>query len=496
MATDLVAPTKDLSLEGKAADVPSQPPKVSQAVEQRITPFEVSGGIDETGKLLPVNYDKLIKQFGATPVDYALLERFEKVTGKRPHIFMRRGMVQSHREFDKILDRHEKGEPFYIYTGRGPSSDSMHIGHSIPFTFTLWLQEVFDVPLIIMLTDDEKYMHSPKIKDLEDAKRYARENARDIIAMGFDIKKTFIFADTGYIHGLYDNAIRLAKRTTINSIQGTFGFNDSNNIGEFFFPAIQSATSFATSFPHIFGEDPIKARSIPCLIPCAIDQDPYFRQCREHAEKLKYRKPALIHAIFLPALQGPGSKMSASVDDSAIFLNDTPNKIKNKINRHAFSGGQDTAEKQRELGGRTEDDVSFQYLKFFMESDEELERIRVEYEEGRMMTGELKKICIQHVQEYVGAFQERRKAVTEDIRIEFMRERELETKNLRYSRKGVERKEKEPEKVQEVVAEQPTESAKSKRQSVNAEQMQSKRQSMNASQTHSKRQSISSKPTS
>ena len=35
-----------------------------------------------------------------------------------------------------MLDRHEKGLPFFLYTGRGPSSDSMHIGHSIPFEFT------------------------------------------------------------------------------------------------------------------------------------------------------------------------------------------------------------------------------------------------------------------------------------------------------------------------------------------------------------------------
>lgn len=41
-----------------------------------------------------------------------------------------------HREFDKILDRYEQGKPFYLYTGRGPSSDSMHLGHMIPFMFT------------------------------------------------------------------------------------------------------------------------------------------------------------------------------------------------------------------------------------------------------------------------------------------------------------------------------------------------------------------------
>lgn len=39
-------------------------------------------------------------------------------------------------EFDKILDRYEQGKPFYLYTGRGPSSDSMHLGHMIPFVFT------------------------------------------------------------------------------------------------------------------------------------------------------------------------------------------------------------------------------------------------------------------------------------------------------------------------------------------------------------------------
>ena len=200
----------------------------------------------------------------------------------------------------------------------------------------------------------------------------------------------------------------------------------SNNVGEFFFCATQSASAFATSFPHIFGSDPKKTASIPCLIPCAIDQDPYFRQCREHAEKMKYKKPALIHAIFLPALQGPGSKMSSSVDISAIFMSDTDNAIKKKINKYAFSGGQDTAELQREKGGNTKDDISFQYLTFLLEDDEELERIRVAYEKGEMLTGELKAICVKELQTFVRGFQERKKKVTDEIRDEFMRPRKLE----------------------------------------------------------------------
>jgi len=55
-------------------------------------------------------------------------------------------------DFGLILDRYEKGQPFYLYTGRGPSSDSMHMGHLIPFMFTAWLQRVFDVPLVVQIT--------------------------------------------------------------------------------------------------------------------------------------------------------------------------------------------------------------------------------------------------------------------------------------------------------------------------------------------------------
>lgn len=279
-----------------------------------------------------------------------------------------------------------------------------------------------------MMTDDEKFMHSQKI-EIEDAKRYTKANAKDIIAVGFDMKKTFIFSDFQFIGGaFYENMCRMAKRITINQVKGTFGFNDSNNIGEFHFCATQSAAAFSTSFPHIFGTETKKVASIPCLIPCAIDQDPYFRQCREHAEKMKYKKPSLIHSIFLPALQGPGSKMSASIDSSAIFMNDTPNKIKNKINKHAFSGGQDTAELQRELGGNTKDDIPFQYLTFFLEDDEELERIRTDYEAGKMMTGEIKQKCIAELQIYVQGFQERRAQVTDEIMAEYMRPRSLEWK--------------------------------------------------------------------
>jgi len=111
------------------------------------------------------------------------------VTGHRAHHWLRRGLFFSHRDLDILLTKYEAGEPFYLYTGRGPSSEALHLGHLVPFTFTRWLQKVFDAPLVVQLTDDEKYL--VKDLELEECHRLAFANARDIIACGFDIEKTF-----------------------------------------------------------------------------------------------------------------------------------------------------------------------------------------------------------------------------------------------------------------------------------------------------------------
>ncbi|MCJ7720237.1 MAG: tryptophan--tRNA ligase, partial [Candidatus Hadarchaeum sp.] len=89
-----------------------------------VTPWEVKGKVD---------YTKLIKQFGTKPIDDGLLNRVKKHTSSL-HMFLRRGIFFSHRDFDWILDKYEKGEIFFLYTGRGPSGHT-HLGHLIPWIF-------------------------------------------------------------------------------------------------------------------------------------------------------------------------------------------------------------------------------------------------------------------------------------------------------------------------------------------------------------------------
>ncbi|KAM9294038.1 tryptophan--tRNA ligase, cytoplasmic [Gastrophryne carolinensis] len=281
----------------------------------------------QTGSAKGVDYDKLIVRFGSSKIDQELIARIERVAGQKAHHFLRRGIFFSHRDMHQILDAVEKEKPFYLYTGRGPSSDSMHVGHLVPFIFTKWLQETFNVPLVVQMTDDEKYLW--KDLTLEKAYQYTIENAKDIIACGFDVKKTFIFSDLEYMGmspGFYKNVVKVQKHVTFNQVKGIFGFTDSDCIGKISFPAIQAAPSFSSSFPEIFNG----RKDVQCLIPCAIDQDPYFRMTRDVAPRIGYTKPALMHSTFFPALQGAQTKMSASDPNSSIFLTDTAKQIKTK----------------------------------------------------------------------------------------------------------------------------------------------------------------------
>ncbi|KAG0345797.1 DEAH-box ATP-dependent RNA helicase prp22 [Podila humilis] len=389
--------------------------RLSRLKTGSLDPWNVQGAVVD-GKQMGIDYDRLIEQFGTRGIDEAVLKRMEDLTGRKPHALLRRGIFFSHRELSRILDRYEQKKPFFLYTGRGPSSDSMHLGHMIPFLFCQYLQDIFDCPLVIQLTDDEKFLFKPNLK-LEECIMFSRQNARDIIACGFNPKKTFIFSNLMHIGGaFYHNVVRISRCITYSQSKSTFGFNDSDNVGKSHFVSIQAAPSFSNSFPEIFGN----RTDIPCLIPCAIDQDPYFRLTRDVAHKLKYPKPALIHAKFFPALQGPGTKMSASVDSSAIFMTDTPAQIKNKINRHAFSGGGATMELHQQFGGKPEEDIPFQYLSFFLDDDEEVAEIEKNYRAGTLSTGDLKKRCIEVLQKFVSEFQARKAAVTEEILDEYM----------------------------------------------------------------------------
>ena len=354
-----------------------------------VTPWEVSGEID---------YDKLVKEFGVTLIDNNLLNKIKKVTGE-VHFMLRRGIFFAHRDLDFILKEYDKGNKFYLYTGRGPS-ENLHLGHLLPLVFTKYLQEKFKVKCYIQLTDDEKFLFKQGLT-LEQANKMAYENALDIIALGFDPKLTKIIIDTEYCKTLYRNAVRVAKHITFSTVKAVFGFENDNNIGQIFYTSIQAVPAFLESV--------FQGKNVPCLIPYGIDQDPHFRIARDVLPKLGYLKPASIESKLLPGLL-EGGKMSASIPNSAIFTTDSPKEVERKI-KNAFSGGKDTIEEHRKYGGNPDIDIAFQYLKFFFEPDDaKLKKIYDDYKSGKLLSGELKQICIDKINKFLAEHQKKREA--------------------------------------------------------------------------------------
>ncbi len=359
----------------------------SNEEEMIVTPWKVAGKID---------YAKLIREFGTQPLTKDLLERVKKYAGSI-HMQLRRALFFSHRDFDWILNRFDHGEKFGLYTGRGPSGP-VHLGHLIPWFFTQHLQEVFGAHLYFQMTDDEKFLiHSTAT--LEGATETAYDNALDVIAVGLDPKKTTIIFDVKDMKMLYPIAVKIAKHITLSTVKAVFGFEDSTNIGLTQFPAIQAAPCFLQSV--------LEGKNVPCLIPAAIDQDPYWRVTRDVAPKIGFYKPAQIHSRFLPGL-GKGGKMSASQPETCIFTTDSPRIAKRKI-LNAFTGGMPTTDEQKKHGGNPDICTVYQYDYFlFEEDDRKLKETYERCKSGSLLCGEHKQKLAEKIEAFLVDHQKKR----------------------------------------------------------------------------------------
>jgi len=81
-----------------AEDAAAVAAEAAPGKKQNITPWEVEA--DEDG----VDYDKLVRDFGSSHIDQDLIDRLEKVTGKRVHHWLRKGIFFSHRDMNEMLD--------------------------------------------------------------------------------------------------------------------------------------------------------------------------------------------------------------------------------------------------------------------------------------------------------------------------------------------------------------------------------------------------------
>jgi len=134
----MVEPAKKVEEEKKAVE------QHKYEVDEEVTAFGVHAS-SEKG----IDYEKLLVRFGCAAMNDDLKAKILNLTGAKPHRLIRRDIFFCHRDLDIILNRYEQGKLFYLYTGRGPSAEALHLGHAIPFIICKYLQEAFDVPIVI-----------------------------------------------------------------------------------------------------------------------------------------------------------------------------------------------------------------------------------------------------------------------------------------------------------------------------------------------------------
>lgn len=336
---------------------------------------------------------RLNSDFGLELITRELIDKIEILTGANAHPFLTRQIFNGHRDLDIVLtDAIEKKQEICLYSGIGPSSASLHLGHYIQFSFLQYLQSVFKCKVVIQIADDEK-LFSKNLDDKTLADNTA-SNIKDIIALGFDSQNTFIFCNSSYrqTEPAYESIARKLKSLcSIRYLKHIFGFTDDANVGSYETTLYQVAAGFTESYPQF-----VKTPNCKMLVTMAVDQDNYFRMARDLAPKLKLPKPATIVSNFLPCLTGKDKASSTFDIDQTIFLSDTTAEIKAKIKKHCFSagGGTGSLADHRKYGGDINKDVAMQYLLHFIDSTEELKQIQQKFASGTITCREVKEILM------------------------------------------------------------------------------------------------------
>jgi len=315
------------------------------------------------------NYDHLFKEFGLKPID-SLLSRLPN-----PHRLFRRKIIIAHRDLDKLLDAFEKNKKFAVMSGIKPSS-AFHLGSKMVAEEIIYFQKEFKTQTHYSIADLESLVDN-KIS-LEEAEKNAIDNVADLLALGLDAKKTFIYRQSQQ-QDVKNMAFEASNHVTNNMLKAIYG---KQHTGIYFAALTQVGDILLPQLPKFTGKKIV-------VVPVGFDQDPHMRLTRDISKKINLIPPGSIYHKFMRNLSG-GAKMSKRDPSSMLTMNDQPHVAKKKIMR-SFTGGRETAEEQKNQGGRPEICMVFELANFhFVEDDKLLKEIFSTCKSGARTCGECK----------------------------------------------------------------------------------------------------------
>ncbi len=325
-----------------------------------------------------IDYDRLVSEFGIERMG-----RLDEILSQN-HLF-RRGIVFGHRDFYAWWNDFRDGKKVSILTGMMPSGP-FHLGHKMVVDQLVFYQNL-GVPVTLAIADVEA--RTVRRKTPEEIRENTINYLTNYFALGLDPDKTDIYMQSSRSVAYYRLANMLAGKVTFAEMEAIYGTLSPGKITS---ALIQAADILHKQLSDYDGKHRV-------LVPVGPDQDPHIRLARDLAERIGFVTPSPNYHLFMAGLDG--QKMSSSRPTSYVSLDEPVEEALRKI-KNALTGGRNTLEEQKKLGGQPGKCMIFSlYVYHFENSDESLDERRRACENGTLMCGECKKELLGRVEEWL-----------------------------------------------------------------------------------------------
>jgi tryptophanyl-tRNA synthetase len=353
---------------------------------------------DPWGTTVIEDYNRLYEEFGIQPFKPLLAQL------PNPSMYMRRGVIFGHRDFERVLDSMKRREKFAVMSGIKPTGE-FHLGTLMTAREIIYFQKQ-GATAFYCIADIEAYEDN-KIP-FEKSEKIAAGNVADLLALGFDPKR-------GYIYRQYkeqrvrDLAVLFGRAVTLATIKAIYG---ERNIGLYLSALIQAGDILMPQLEDFDGPK-------PTVVPVGVDQDAHLRLTRDLASKFRRKfnfiSPSSTYHKIMKGLDG-SPKMAKRNPMSYFTLNENLESIAKKIS-NAFTGGRPTVEEQRKLGGIPEICPIYEICMYhFVEDDDELIKVYHDCKSGKLLCGEHKDQMTEIVLKFVKEHQRKRRRFVDKAR--------------------------------------------------------------------------------
>lgn len=419
------------------------------------------------------DYSKLFDEFGIQPFSDVLDEI------PQPHKYMRRGIIFGHRGYEMIADAIRNQKPFVVLDGFMPTGKA-HFGHKMVMDQIVWYQRQGAIVVVGMADREahavrdltweecrkigvEEYITSLIALGLEpeNARIYFQSECGPVKDLAFELGRKVNFSEMAAIYG-FSGETHLAHMVSVLT-QSADILHSELPIFEGPIPVVVPVG--ADQDPHIRLTRDIAAKMNLFLTERRTDSktsraywsvrgknapeealkeiDRLLREgfgvttklSKEHIDVFGdisetelsdvVKNVELAHggyAFILPAstyhrfMSGlTGGKMSSSIPDSNIALSEDPKSAAKKIMK-AKTGGRESAEEQRELGGEFDKCSVYElYLFHLTDDDDELIQVQTDCSSGRILCGECKKKAAGKMELFLADLQRKREEAYEKL---------------------------------------------------------------------------------